>query len=280
VSNAASDSLRICVFGAAGRMGREIIKLCDLSPGASLAGATVRTGSDLDGRDAGTDCTPDSLGIALTSNRQSALRGANVAIDFTLPDALAGNLAACREAECPIVVGTTGVGEEAYRALEAAAQDIPVIYARNTSVGVNLAGSLVATAARAIGDQFDMSIVETHHRDKRDAPSGTALELAERMVGARLADGGDYEAALAENIVLDGGEPDPPQSPGTIRISSIRTGAVAGEHDIVFRGEEEELRISHRALSRAVFARGALRAAVWLHGRTPGLYSMDDVLGL
>jgi 4-hydroxy-tetrahydrodipicolinate reductase len=197
----------------------------------------------------------------------------DVLVDFSTPAALPAVLAAATEASTPIVVGTTGLTAEDLRAIEAASLEIAVLQAANMSLGVNLLAHLVREAAARLGDEWDIEIVEMHHRHKADAPSGTAL-----LLGAAAAEGRGIDLAAMSDRGRDGITG--PRAPGRIGFASLRGGSVAGDHKLVFAGEGERIELGHRAESREIFARGAIRAALWLYGRPPGLYAMTDVLGL
>lgn len=237
-----------------------------------LVGAVTETGDSLLGRDAGELVGGPSAGVPLTDDRRQALHSAQVAVDFTLPTVTEANLRACVEHGAAIVIGTTGLEQRAKKAMEKAAHDIPIVYARNMSVGVNVFMELVARAANALRDGYDVEIAETHHRHKVDAPSGTALALGERVAAAR-------GRKLDELAVYARQGQTGPRVPGTIGFSVARGGSIVGEHSVRFIGAEEEVEFSHRAADRKTFARGALRAARWVAGQAPGLYSMADVLG-
>jgi len=261
------------VLGAAGRMGRAVLGCIVESDDLRLAGAITEPNDRLLGRDAGELIGGEALGVPLTDDPRQGLDGAQAAVDFTLPTAAEANLRACVESGSALVIGTTGLEERQLKAMERAAHEIPIVYARNMSVGVNVFMELVARAAKALGDGYDVEIVETHHRHKVDAPSGTALALGERIAaakGRRL----DELAVYARQGRVG------PRVPGTIGFSVIRGGNVVGEHSVRFIGAEEEVAFVHVAQDRKTFARGALRAARWVAGRAPGLYSMADVLGL
>jgi 4-hydroxy-tetrahydrodipicolinate reductase len=194
-------------------------------------------------------------------------------VDFTMPAVIEANLRACVDHGTALVVGTTGLEERHLKALAKAAHEIPIVYARNMSVGVNVFMELVARAAKALGEGYDVEIAEAHHRHKVDAPSGTALALGERLAeqqGRKL----DELAVYTRHGQIG------PRVPGTIAFSVTRGGNIVGEHAVRFIGTEEEVEFVHRASDRKTFARGALRAARWAVGRAPGLYSMVDVLGL
>ncbi|MDQ8757809.1 4-hydroxy-tetrahydrodipicolinate reductase [Sphingosinicella sp. LHD-64] len=250
--------VRIGILGAGGRMGRAIAEA------ATGAGAIVAGGIDRGGVVHGDRASPDALAAA-----------SDVLVDFTAPGALQVHLDAAAKAGTPIVVGTTGLTPAHFEAVAAAAGRVAVLQTANTSLGVNLLGALVEEAARRLGPDWDVEIVEMHHRHKLDTPSGTALLLggaANRGRGA--ADG----AALNR---LDRMQEGPHgREEGGIYYASLRGGSVAGDHQVIFAGEGERIELGHRAESRAIFARGAVKAALWLAGRPAGRYTMIDVLGL
>lgn len=200
-------------------------------------------------------------------------READVFVDFSAPEALEAHLAEARRAGRPILVGTTGLSAAQQAELDAAAVEIAVLYAANTSLGVNLLSHLVREAAGRLGEEWDVEIVEMHHRMKADAPSGTAL-----LLGEAAAEGRGVDLAGVAERGRDGMTG--PRRPGGIGFASLRGGTVAGEHMVVFAGEGERIELGHRAESRAIFARGAIAAALWLAGKPAGRYAMADVLGL
>jgi 4-hydroxy-tetrahydrodipicolinate reductase len=254
-------------------MGRTVLSCVVEADDLELLGAITESTDRLLGRDAGELIGAEALGVPLTDDRVHGLHGAQVAVDFTLPTATEANLRACVESGSALVIGTTGLEERQMKAMERAAHEIPVVYGRNMSVGVNVFTELVARAAKALGDGYDVEILETHHRHKVDAPSGTALALGERIAaanGRRL----DEVAVYGRHGRVG------PRVPGTIGFSVVRGGNVVGEHSVRFIGAEEEVAFVHAAQDRKTFARGALRAARWAAGQAPGLYSMADVLGL
>lgn len=265
--------LQIAIFGANGRMGQTLVRLIAAADDLALAGALTERGHADIGCDAGELAGAGSLGIRLSDDPEVALADAAVAIDFTLPAATTGNLAACEQAQLPLVIGTTGLDASTERAIAAASDALPIVYGRNMSVGVNLLTELVRLAAATLGDDYDIEISETHHRHKLDAPSGTALQLGEAAAAGR-------GVALDSVAVVGRQGRSDARSAGSIGFASLRAGSVVGDHSVMFAADEEILDLSHRALDRAVFARGALRAARWLPGRAPGLYGMREVLGL
>lgn len=264
--------IKVAVLGAAGRMGRTILGLLAESDDLKLVGAVTEPGDPAMGRDAGEHAGLDALDVPLTDDRKQGLHGAHVAIDFTLPAALDANLKACEELGLALVIGTTGLGERHRAALERASHHVPLVYGRNMSVGVNVFMELVARATAALGEDYDVEILEAHHRHKADAPSGTALALGERVAEAK-------GRTLEELAVRTRDGQTGPRVPGTIGFSVIRGGNIVGEHTVLFASAEERLELKHVAQDRQTFARGALRAARWVSGRAPGLYSMADVLG-
>lgn len=265
--------IKLTVFGAAGRMGRAIVGCIADAPDLGLAGAVVEAGEPALGQDAAAAAGLEEIGVVLTDDRAMALQGAQVAIDFTLPAALKANLAACRDSGTPVVIGTTGLSAEQHRLIEQMAHEIPIVYGRNMSVGMNVFMHLVAQAAAALGEDFDVEILEAHHRHKVDAPSGTALALGEAIAASR-------HRSLEELSVRTRDGQTGPRVPGTIGFSVVRGGSIVGDHSVMFIAPDERIEFTHRAVDRRAFAVGALRAARWLAGRAPGLYSMSDVLEL
>jgi 4-hydroxy-tetrahydrodipicolinate reductase len=257
--------MRVAVPGAAGRMG----KLGDaavLEAGGQVTAAVERQGHPAVGR-AAVD------GVTTTDDFGAALDAADVYIDFTAPEAARAHVESAARRRVAAVIGTTGLDAEARAAIMHAGAEIPIVVAPNFSLGVTLAVSLVERAARALGDGFDLEVVELHHRHKRDAPSGTAIALGEAMARGRGLDLAAVRRAGRDGDV--GARPD-----AEIGLHAVRGGDVVGEHTAHFLGAAERLEITHRATSRAVFARGAVRAAAWAVGQPPGVYSMRDVLGL
>jgi len=219
--------------------------------------------------DAATEGPP--TGVVITADPDSALRDSSVALDFSVGDAVALHAQACAKASVPLLVGATGFDAPAKAALVQASKSIAVLIAPNTSVGVAVLSDLAAAAAHALGSRYDVDIAEAHHRQKRDAPSGTALSLGETIARSRA-------VTLSDVAVYERHGADAPRRPGSIGFSVVRAGDIVGEHTVTFTGAGERLEITHRATDRITFARGALRAAAWLVGRQPGLYDMKDVL--
>ena len=263
----------VAILGVSGRMGRCLVRAIRDSAGLSLSGALASASSPTLGRDAGDVAETGPAGVAVTADRGQALAGADVAVDFTLPDALLANLEAAAERHIPVVIGTTGLDEQSHASIRRVSHDLPVLVAPNMSLGVNLLFSLVAKAAAALGDDYDIEILDAHHRNKADAPSGTALRIAEIAAGAR----GETLADVA--IYSRFGQTGPRPRSG-IGFSVVRAGDIVGEHRVLFAGTGESLEVVHRATDRMTFAHGALVAARWIVGRPPGLYGMADVLDL
>lgn len=264
--------LTIAMLGAGGRMGAAIVRIIAETPGARLSAATERPGSPRVGQDAGVAAGIGASAVTIADTLPAA-GAAAVWIDFSSPESTAATAAAAAERGAALMVGTTGVGDAGKRALTEAARRVPVVFAPNTSVGVTALLSLVANAARLLGPGYDMEIVETHHRHKRDAPSGTALRLGQALAeatGRTL----DRDGRFTRHGDVG------PRTPAEIGIQTLRGGDVVGDHTVFFLGDGERIEITHRASSRDTFARGAVRAALWLRGRAPGLYDMRDVLGL
>ncbi|WP_043113443.1 4-hydroxy-tetrahydrodipicolinate reductase [Solimonas soli] len=262
-----STTTRIAILGATGRMGRAVADAVAASAQAELGAAFERDGHAAIGQ-------PVAAGSAVTISADPAAAAAqfDVLIDFTRPEGTMAALAACVAAGKRMVIGTTGCSDAQKADIAAAAKRIPIVMAGNFSIGVNLCLSLLEQAARTLGDDFDVEIVEAHHRHKVDAPSGTALMMGEavaRGVGRDLKD-----VAVYERYGHTGA-----RERRTIGFQAVRGGDVVGDHTVMFLGDGERVEITHKASNRMNFANGAVRAAVWLRDRAPGLYSMRDVLG-
>ncbi|MGS2721613.1 4-hydroxy-tetrahydrodipicolinate reductase [Paraglaciecola aestuariivivens] len=263
---------RIAIIGASGRMGRMLINAIEQSPDNQLSAASVRACSSLVGVDVGELAGIGAKGQTLCCDLTDYVDITEVLIDFTLPAALTDNLAFAVKHKLPIVIGTTGLNAEQKLSLEQASQQIPIVFAANYSVGVNLMLNLVRQAAKVMADTADIEIIETHHRFKQDAPSGTAL-----AIGEAIADeiGRDLSSCAVYGREGHTGE----RAHSTIGFATIRAGDVVGDHTALFADLGENIEISHKATSRLTFAKGALKAANWLIGKPPGLYDMQDVLG-
>jgi 4-hydroxy-tetrahydrodipicolinate reductase len=261
----------VAVFGVTGRMGQCLVRaLRQPACGLQFGGALASAASPHLGQDAALEGPP--TGVRITDEPLVALGDAAVAVDFSLPQAIAEHARACLERRVPLLVGATGFDPATRVELESAARTIPVLIAPNTSLGVAVLTHLLEVAARALGDGYDAEISEVHHRMKRDAPSGTALAWGEAIARARGAE-------FAQVAVFDRHGSGRPRTPGSIGFASLRLGDVVGEHTAVLAADGERLELTHRAQDRMVFARGALAAAAWLLKRPAGLYGMHNVLG-
>ncbi|MCB1139481.1 MAG: 4-hydroxy-tetrahydrodipicolinate reductase [Leptospiraceae bacterium] len=260
-----------CMSGAAGRMGRTIIS-CQQQAGLSLAGALEREGSEFLGQDAGSLAGIGALGISVVAEPNKALKGAASVIDFSSPENTLNLAQACAEQGVGLVVGTTGFSAQQRKDLESFAAKIPLLISPNMSTGVNVLFHLTRMAAKVLGKDYAAEVTEIHHRHKKDAPSGTAVKLLEII---------EQEFGLTSEHVAHGRSGLTGARPSDeIGSHALRGGDVVGDHTVFFLGEGERIEITHRASSRNTFAMGALRAAAWLDGQKPGLYTMDDVLGL
>lgn len=264
---------RIGITGAAGRMGRHLVETVIQSQELSLAAAVDRPGSAFVGADAGELAGQGRIGVSITDDLSAVLPEIDVLIDFTLPEATVENAALCRKHGVRMVIGTTGLSSEQRKVVEQAASETGVVFAANYSVGITLSLKLIDMASRALGDDFDVEVVEAHHRHKIDAPSGTALRMGEVLANAL---GRDLEECAVYGRQGRTGERDS----CTIGFETIRGGDVVGDHTVMFMGLGERLEITHRASSRMTFARGAVRSAAWVATQQPGLYDMEDVLQL
>jgi len=266
------SALAIGIAGSDGRMGRTLIEAVNRSADLRLAAALEQPGSAAIGRDAGVPLGLQT-GVTVTADLAAALGACRILIDFTRPQGTRAHLTACVQAGVGMVIGTTGLSTEERALIEAAGKRIPIVFAPNMSVGVNLAFKLVELAARVLGPDFDAEVIEAHHRHKVDAPSGTALRLGEVIAagrGIRLEDHAVYarEGQTGERAT------------GSIGFATVRGGDIVGDHTALFAGTGERFEITHRAASRETFAQGALRAARFLRERPSGLFDMQDVLGL
>jgi 4-hydroxy-tetrahydrodipicolinate reductase len=264
---------RIAIVGAGGRMGRTLVQAVRDTPGLTLNVATERPGSSLIGADAGELAGIGRIGVPVTSDIGAATGEFDTLIDFTTPSATLGHLALCRSAGRRMVIGTTGLDAAGKAVIREAGADIGIVFAPNMSVGVNLCFRLLDLAARVMGEDADVEIIEAHHRHKADAPSGTALRMGEVVAQAL---GRDLASVAVYGRRGQTGERDRQ----TIGFETIRAGDVVGEHTVWFATTGERVEITHKASSRMTFARGAVRAAHWLTAQQPGVYDMQDVLGL
>jgi 4-hydroxy-tetrahydrodipicolinate reductase len=266
-----STPVNIAIHGAAGRMGRALTQAAAAHSAVRLVAAIERAGASELGQDAHQLAGLPASGVLLESTLRA--EAFDVLIDFTRPEASLAAVDACERAGKALVIGTTGFTTVQRVLIDTAARRVPICLSGNFSIGINLCQQLVAQAAQALGERFDIEIVEAHHRAKIDAPSGTALMLGEaaaRGSGRELKDVAVYERHGNTGA----------RDARTIGFSAVRGGDVVGDHTVLFLGDGERIEITHRATNRMNFANGAVRAAAWLAGRRPGLYSMQDVLGL
>ncbi|ESW79820.1 4-hydroxy-tetrahydrodipicolinate reductase [Mesorhizobium sp. M1307] len=268
------SEMGLVVVGAAGRMGQALIRAIHTIPGARVAGAIERAGSPHIGKDAGELAGVGRLEVAIGDDPLPAFAKADGVLDFTTPAATVEFAGYAAQARIAHIIGTTGCSAEDNARIAAAARHATVVKSGNMSLGVNLLAVLVEQAARALdADDFDIEILEMHHRHKVDAPSGTALLLGEAAAAGR-------GVALAGNDVRVRDGHTGVRKAGSIGFASLRGGSVVGDHSVVLAGTGERITLAHHAEDRAIFARGAVKAALWARGRKPGLYSMRDVLGL
>lgn len=265
--------MNVAIVGAAGRMGGRLIHSVLETEGLELTGAVERAGHPQVGLDAGLIAGAGELGVKIVDDLATAMAGADILIDFTFPDVTLNNLEICAGLNKMLVSGSTGFTPEQKEQVAKYAEKIPVVLAPNMSVGVNACFKLLKEAAQILGDDFDVEVVELHHNKKKDSPSGTAVRMGE-VVAESL--GRDYNQVA--NYHREGmcGE----RTKEEIGMQTIRGGDIVGEHTVYFIGMGERIEISHRAMSRDMFARGAARACQWLEGKNPGLYDMQDVLEL
>ncbi|WP_191905876.1 4-hydroxy-tetrahydrodipicolinate reductase [Nitrincola iocasae] len=267
--------IRIAVTGAAGRMGKTLIEAVQQAEGALLTAAIVEPGSSLVGVDVGELAGLGKLGVKLSGSLAEVKDDFDLLIDFTAPQVTMQNLAFCQAQGKQLVVGTTGLDEAQKACLQQAAEQIAIVFAPNMSVGVNLCFKLLEVAAKALGDDggYDIEVIEAHHRHKVDAPSGTALRMGEVLADTL---GRDLKTCAVYGREGQTG----PRTAKEIGFETIRAGDVVGDHTVLFATEGERIEITHKASSRMTFAKGAVRAAVWLAAKPRGLYDMQDVLSL
>lgn len=264
---------RIGVIGCAGRVGRMLLADIAETSGCRLSGGVARGGSAAVGTDIGELAGIARTGTAVGDDAEALLRASDVAIEFSTPAATAEHAALAARLVKPLVIGTTGLHADEEQAVREAARQIPIVWAANTSLGINLLIGLVAQVAVRLGPDWDIEIMEMHHRAKVDAPSGTALALGR---GAAAARGVDFDlAAVRGRDGITGA-----RHAGAIGFAALRGGDNIGEHHVLFAGLGEQLELTHRATNRGIYAKGAVRAALWVVGKPPGLYGMKEVLGL
>ncbi len=265
--------LNIAVAGAGGRMGRTIIEAIQHSQGCRLGAALERMDSSLLGADAGELAGVGTLNVAVAGDINQVKDAFDVLIDFTSIDSTLDHIEFCREENKKLVIGTTGFTDEQKKIIEAAARDRAIVFAPNMSVGVNLCFKLLQLAASVLDEGYDVEVIEAHHRHKVDAPSGTALRMGEVVADA-------LGRNLAECAVYGREGQTGARDPGAIGFETIRAGDIVGDHTVMFATEGERVEITHKASSRMTFAKGAVRAALWLQDKNKGLFDMQDVLGL
>ena len=267
------SDLRVVIAGAGGRMGRTLVALAHATPGLVVGGARERAGGDARGRDAGELAGVGALGVTISDNPLETLLNADAVIDFTTPASTVALAALAAQARVIHVIGTTGLSVEDIARIDAAARHAVVIRSGNMSLGVNLLAGLVRQVAATLGEGYDIEIVEMHHKMKVDAPSGTALMLGEAAAKGRGVDLASHAQRGRDGITGA-------RKAGDIGFASLRGGTVVGDHTVIFAGPSERIELTHKAEDRALFAHGAVRAALWGRGQKPGHYSMADVLGL
>ncbi|UCG59141.1 MAG: 4-hydroxy-tetrahydrodipicolinate reductase [Phycisphaerales bacterium] len=261
---------KLIVVGAAGRMGRRVLSLAGESGEFDIIGGIEREDHPDIGTDLGLLAGAEATGVKLSATYPA---GADVAIDFSLPEAMDNTIDGCLESDTALVLGTTGLAEQQQEKIRTAAGKIPIVYATNMSVGMNMLFNLVGKVATMLGDEYDIEIVEQHHRFKKDAPSGSALTLAKNICNATKRD-------VSETLTHGRSGKDALRQKGTIGTHAIRAGDITGVHSVIFSTLGETVTLNHTAHSRDTFVHGALRAAKWLVRKEPALYSMADVLGI
>ncbi len=267
------SEMKLAVMGAGGRMGQALVRAIHDVDGCVVAGGTEQPGGELVGRDIGEVAGIGALGINIVDDPLPLIAKVDGILDFTIPAASTTFAAFAAQARIVHVIGTTGFSKTGEQQIEAAARHATIVKAGNMSLGVNLVTALVEQVAKALDDSFDIEVVEMHHRHKVDAPSGTALMLGEAAARGR-------DVSLDDKAVRSRDGITGARKTGDIGFATLRGGSVVGEHSVMFAGEGERIEISHIANDRTIFARGAVKAALWANGKPPGLYSMKDVLGL
>jgi 4-hydroxy-tetrahydrodipicolinate reductase len=265
--------MKIAVMGVAGRMGKELVRAIHGAEGCTIAGATARPDSPVVGADVGILAGIGPIGVTVTTDPLDIVAKSDGILDFTAPQATVEFAGLAANARIVHVIGTTGLTPADEAQIAAAARHAPIVKAGNMSLGVNLLAALTRRVAEALDEDFDIEIVEMHHRDKVDAPSGTALMLAESAAEGR-------GIPLDKHVVRGRDGITGPRKRGDIGMASLRGGSVVGEHRVILAGAGERIELAHLAGDRGIFARGAVKAVLWGQGKAPGLYSMTDVLGL
>jgi 4-hydroxy-tetrahydrodipicolinate reductase len=267
------SDMRLIIMGAGGRMGRTLVKAMADAEGFALAGAVESAGSPLIGQDAGVLAGLSPNGVKLTADLKALLGGTDAIVDFTAPSASVAHAALAGQHKVAHIIGTTGLTADDDAKIAAAAKTTAIVKSGNMSMGVNLLAALVKRVAQTLDADFDIEIVEMHHNKKVDAPSGTALLLGRAAAAGRKIDL-DARSARGRDGVTGA------RKAGDIGFVALRGGTVVGDHSVIFAGPAERIELVHKAEDRMIFARGALKAALWVRGKPPGLYSMADVLGL
>lgn len=265
--------VKIIVSGAAGRMGVRIINIIHQTEGVTLSGAFEHPQNPMVGKDAGMVAGLGEKGVKISGSLDDIIDSGDVIIDFTVPVATMTNIRKAASAGKSIVIGTTGITEDEQKEIRRIAENIPVVLAPNMSVGVNVMFKVAAEMAKILGNEYDIEIVEAHHRLKKDAPSGTAIGLAKKLAEATNRDLEETAVYARHGMIGQ-------RSDEEIGIQTLRAGDITGDHTVLFGGIGERLELTHRAHNRDNFAKGAVRAAKWIISRDPGLYDMQDVLGL
>jgi 4-hydroxy-tetrahydrodipicolinate reductase len=267
------SNMRLIVAGAGGRMGRALVRAISETEGAVVTGALEAPGSELIGKDSGMLAGLPANGVKITADLWTLSANADGILDFTVPAATIANVAIAAERGIVHVIGTTGLSASDNAVIKSVTKQAVVVQSGNMSLGVNMLAALVERVARSLDHSFDIEIVEMHHRAKVDAPSGTALMLGEAAAAGR-------GISLADNSARGRDGLTGARTTGDIGFAALRGGTVTGDHTVIFAGPYERIEISHKAEDRMIFAHGALKAALWAHGKKPGHYSMTDVLGL
>ena len=260
--------MKVALLGAGGRMGRELLAWVAAADDLQLGGALVAPDDPWIGRDAGLAANLGACGVIVTASPEESVSGADVAIDFSSAGATGAIAAACADAGCPLVEGVTGISEGGQAALQRAARKVAVLQAGNMSLGIHVLKELLSRAAAQLGEEYDIEIIETHHRGKADVPSGTALELGRVAAAAR---GREFSGVAVFQRHGQTG----PRAKGSIGFSAVRGGGFSGNHSVLLAGGDEALELCHYSMNRGVFAAGALRAARWIVGRPPGMYDFS-----
>ena len=265
--------MRLAIAGAGGRMGRTLTRIVHETPGCEVAGGLEPKGSPLIGQDMGQLAGIGDLGVTVSDNMLELALEIDGIIDFTIPAASVAISEIAAQARISHIIGTTGFSKDQEKAIEAAARHARIVKSGNMSLGVNLLASMIKRVASILDEDFDIEVVEMHHRHKIDAPSGTALLLGQAAADGRNV---DLDEKAVKSRVGHTGE----RTPGDIGFATLRGGSVVGDHTVVFAGPDERIELGHRAQSRDIFANGAVKAALWSRDQNSGLYDMNDVLGL